>query len=401
MLSAILQDWADFFLRWLHVVAAVFWVGLALGFLRLNLQIKSSKSAVSRAADDGFFVIARSMTVAEGLEPQIGWFRWEAYVVWLSGAALLVLRYFWQADLYLIDPSRAQLAPWQAVGIALVALTIGWLAYDFLCKRAWSEPVRRAAVFVLLAVTAFALAQVYSGRGALIVFGAVIGTIMAANVAHYVVPNQRRMLAAVRAGEQPDEARFAMSRQRALHNNYLALPVLFLMLSVHYPLAHASRYNWIVALLALVCGAAIRHFFVARHRGEGSLWWTWGLAAASAVAMIALSWAGARTDYARAPSDDAIGAIASVTAPRFADVADVVATRCALCHARVPTWEGLAGAPQGVRLDTYAAIRAHVQDIARNAIWTNSMPPPGAHVGMTENERAVLAAWIRAGAPGN
>ena len=254
---------------------------------------------------------------------------------------------------------------------------------------------------MLLAVTAFALAQVYSGRGALIVFGAVIGTIMAANVAHYVVPNQRRMLAAVRAGEQPDEARFAMSRQRALHNNYLALPVLFLMLSVHYPLAHASRYNWIVALLALVCGAAIRHFFVARHRGEGSLWWTWGLAAASAVAMIALSWAGARTDYARAPSDDAIGAIASVTAPRFADVADVVATRCALCHARVPTWEGLAGAPQGVRLDTYAAIRAHVQDIARNAIWTNSMPPPGAHVGMTENERAVLAAWIRAGAPGN
>ena len=396
----VLHDWCEFFLRWTHVVAAVFWVGLALGFLRLNLALKSTQTDIWRAADDGFFRIARDMNVPSHAAPQIGWFRWEAYVVWLSGFALMAVIYFVKADLYLIDPDILPLQPWQAILLALFALLVGWVGYDFLAKAPWSETTRRIAIFVFLVALAFAYTRVFSGRGAFLTFGAIIGTIMAANVAHYLVPNQRRMLEAIRKGEAPDEARLAISRQRALHNNYLALPVLFLMLANHYPLAFASRFNWIVAALALVAGGAIRHFYIARHRGSGDLWWTWGLAAAAGAAMVALSISGAERPQARAAApQSAMDAIASVVAPRFSEVAEIVNDRCAVCHARIPSWPGLVAPPKGVMLETRAQIGAHAQDIALQAVWTRAMPPPGAHAGMTDVERRTLALWLAAGQP--
>ncbi|HMN71085.1 MAG TPA: urate hydroxylase PuuD [Rhodoblastus sp.] len=396
----ILHDWCEFFLRWLHVVAAIFWVGLALGFLRLNLTLKSTKADVWRAADDGFFRISRDMNVPADAAPQIGWFRWEAYVVWLSGFALMVAIYFVRADLYLIDPAVLPLASWQAIGLALLWLVVGWLGYDRLAKAPWSETARRTAIAIFLVALAFALTRIFSGRGAFLLFGAIIGTIMAANVAHYLVPNQRRMLEAVRNGVAPDEARFAISRQRALHNNYLSLPVLFLMLANHYPLAFASRFNWIVASLALVAGAAIRHFYIARHRGSGDLWWTWGVAAAAGAAMIALSLLGVEQPQTRAAApQNAMDAIAAVVAPRLADVEDVVADRCAVCHARAPAWPGLAAPPKGVMLESRAQIVAHARDIAAQAVWTHAMPPPGAETGMTDAERRILSLWVAAGAP--
>ncbi|MFT4096680.1 MAG: urate hydroxylase PuuD [Rhodoblastus sp.] len=400
MIASILHDWAEFFLRWLHVIAAVFWVGLALGFLRLNLTLKSTKADVWRAADDGFFRIARDMKLPPDAQPQIGWFRWEAYVVWLSGFALMIAIYFAKADLYLIDPAVLALAPWQAIVLALAALAVGWLVYDRLAKTSWSETARRAAIAIFLVALAFALTRIFSGRGAFLLFGAIIGTIMAANVAHYLVPNQRGMLKAIRKGETPDEARFAVSRQRALHNNYLALPVLFLMLANHYPLAFASRFNWLIAALALIAGAAVRHFYISRHRGQGDLWWTWGLAAAAGVAMVALSMLGVERPQARAAAPaNAMDAIAAVVAPRIGDVEDIVADRCIMCHARAPSWPGLATPPKGVMLETRAQIAAHADEIAAQAVWTRAMPPPGAGIPMGDDERRTLGLWIAAGAP--
>ena len=400
MIATIAFDWVEFFLRWLHVVAAIFWVGLALGFLRLNLTLKSTKADVWRAADDGFFRVSRDMNVPREAEPQIGWFRWEAYVVWLSGFALMIAIYFAKADLYLIDPAILALESWQAILLVLMLLVVGWLGYDQLAKAPWSETARRVAVAIFLFALAFALTRMFSGRGAFLVFGAIIGTIMAANVAHYLVPNQRRMLEAIRAGVAPDEAGFAVSRQRALHNNYLALPVLVLMLANHYPLAFASRFNWIIASLALVAGAAIRHFYIARHRGSGDLWWTWALATAAAAAMVALSIFGAEKPQARAAAPkSAMDAIASVVAPRIGDVEDIVADRCVMCHARNPSWPGLAAAPKGVMLETRTQIAGHAKDIAAQAVWTRAMPPPGAHVPIGDDERRTLALWIASGAP--
>ncbi len=400
MIAAIVSDWAEVFLRWLHVIAAVFWVGLALGFLRLNLTLKSTKADLWRAADDGFFRVARDMNIPPDAEPQIGWFRWEAYVVWLSGFALMIAIYFAKADLYLIDPDVLPLVPWQAICLAVLMLAVGWLVYDVLARRAWSETARRIVIAVLLFALAFALTRMFSGRGAFLVFGAVIGTIMAANVAHYLVPNQRRMLEAIRSGVARDEARLATSRQRALHNNYLALPVFFLMLANHYPLAFASRFNWIIASLALVAGAAVRHFYVARHRGSGDLWWTWLVAAAAGAAMVGLSVFGVEHPQSRAAAPtSAMDAIAAVVAPRIGDVADIVAERCVMCHARAPAWPGLVAAPKGVMLETHGQIVAHARDIAAQAVWTRAMPPPGANVPIGDDERRVLALWLAAGAP--
>lgn len=396
----ILHDWCEFFLRWLHVVAAIFWVGLALGFLRLNLTLKSTRADVWRAADDGLFRIARDMNPPPEAQLQIGWFRWEAYVVWFSGFALMVAVYFAKADLYLVDPAVVALQPWQAVLLALLALLVGWIGYDFLARAPWSETARRIAIFAFLVALVFAYTRVFSGRGAFLTFGAVVGTIMVANVAHYLVPNQRRMLEAIRKGEAPDEARFAISRQRALHNNYLALPVLFLMLANHYPLAFASRFNWLIAALSLVAGAAVRHFYIARHRGSGDLWWTWVVAGAAGAAMVALSMLGVETPQARAAAPaNAMDAIASVVAPRIGDVEDIVSDRCAVCHAKAPSWPGLAAPPKGVVLESRAQIAAWAHDIAAQAVWTHAMPPPGANIPMGDDERRTLGLWIAAGAP--
>jgi uncharacterized membrane protein len=396
-----LQEWAATALRWLHVVSSIFWIGAALAFLRLNLALKSRQADIWRAGDDGYFQIARRETIPIDAQPEIGWFRWDSYVAWLSGAGLMIAYYFVDADLYLIDPNVFALTPAWAIGVAVAAIALGWLVYDFLCKAplGWSETTRRIAIFVFLVATMFGLAHVFSGRGALLTFGAIIGTIMVANVAHVLVPGQRRMLEAVRKGEQPDPLRLAASRQRALHNNYMALPVLFLMLSTHSPLVFASRFNWLIASLALVVGAAIRHFYIARHRGQGDLWWTWGVAAAGLAAMIFMSALGVSEPRAAAAPRDAQSAIASIVAPRFADVEDIVTARCVMCHAHTPVWNGLGAPPKGVRFDDPARIRTLASQIALQAAWTHAMPPGGAEVGMTEAERAIIAAWSKAGAP--
>ena len=397
----LLQEWAGTTLRWLHLIAAVFWIGAALAFLRLNLTLKATRADVWRAGDDGYFRIARQEALAADAQPAIGWFRWEAYVTWLSGAALMVAMYFVDADLYLIDAAVWPLTRAWAIGLALGAITLGWLVYDYLCKApfGWSETFRRVAISAFLVAAVFGLTRVFSGRGALLTFGALLGTIMVANVAHVLVPNQRRMLEALRKGEQPEPQRLAASRQRALHNNYLALPVLFLMLSTHAPLVFAGRLAWAIASLALGVGALVRHFYIARHRGDGDLWWTWGAAVAGMVAMVWLSAIGAANPQAAAAPRDAQSAIASVIAPRLGDVADILADRCVPCHARAPVWSGLATAPKGVRFDDPAEIRKHASQIALQAVWTHAMPPGGVDVGITEGERATIAAWLKAGAP--
>ncbi|MGA2129561.1 MAG: urate hydroxylase PuuD, partial [Xanthobacteraceae bacterium] len=226
-----------------------------------------------------------------------------------------------------------------------------------------------------------------SGRGAFNQIGAIVGTIMVANVFLTIIPNQRKTVAALIAGKEPDPALGLQGKQRSVHNNYLTLPVILLMISNHYPLLYATRYNWVIVAIVLALGPIIRHFYNSRHAGKGSPWWTWGVAAAGMVAIAWLSAAG--------PRDSATGALPT---PSFKVVEEIVTSRCAMCHAAEPVWASIPTAPRGILLDEPDHIRRNARLIARNAVWSNAMPP-GNITDMTPDERRTLAAWIDAGAP--
>jgi len=318
------------------------------------------------------------------------WFKWEAYTTWLSGFALLVLVYYLGADLFLIDKSVLDLTAVQAAVIAFVSLAVAWLAYEGLCRSPLgNHEVALALVgYVFLVALTYGFIHVFSGRGAFTQIGALIGTIMVANVFVIIIPYQKKSVAAMLAGKEPDPRWGALGKQRSVHNNYLTLPVVFLMLSNHYPLFYATRFNWLIVAIVLAIGPVIRHFFNSRHEGKGSPWWTWGVAAAGMAAVAWLSAAGPRTLT--------IGALPP--APKFADVSNIVMSRCAMCHAAEPVWAGLAAPPKGVLLDTDEHIRLHAPLIAAAAVRSDAMPP-GNITEMTPDERLTLASWLAAGAP--
>jgi uncharacterized membrane protein len=319
---------------------------------------------------------------------ELTWFKWEAYTTWLSGFALLVIVYYVGAEFYLIDKSVLDLTAPSAAAIAFASLALAWLVYEALCRSALGRhEVALALVgYIFLVALTYAFTHVFSGRGAFTQIGALIGTIMVANVFVIIIPNQKKTVAALLVGKEPDPALGEQAKQRSVHNNYLTLPVIFLMVANHYPLMFATRFNWLIVAIVLAIGPVIRHFFNSRHEGKGSPWWTWGVAAAGMVAVAWLSGAG--------PAD---------IAPR-ADRVDVKAAenailaRCSMCHRHEPVWPGVHAPPKGVVLDDADNIRRHARLIELNAVRSNAMPP-GNITAMTAQERQLIAAWIAAGAP--
>jgi uncharacterized membrane protein len=321
---------------------------------------------------------------------KLTWFMWEAYTTWLSGMGLMAIVYYWAASLYLIDGTVLALDPWAAIAISVGGLAAGWIVYDLLCRSPLDRnDVALAAVgFAVLDGLAYAFTLVFSGRGAFMQMGALIGTMMVANVFLVIIPNQRKVVADLVAGRTPDPALGRAAKQRSLHNNYLTLPVIFVMIGTHTPLAFASRWNWLMLAIVLVVGAVIRHFFNQRHKGEPSPWWTWGVAAAGMLAVIWLS--------AQAPTTTII--IEDETEEDLAAVGEIIESRCSMCHAAEPMWAGIASAPKGVLLETQTQIRHQARTIGLQAVFTHAMPP-GNITGIEPAERQKLAAWIAAGAP--
>jgi uncharacterized membrane protein len=318
------------------------------------------------------------------------WFKWEAYTTWLSGFALLVIVYYLGAEFYLIDRSVLDLTAPLAAAVAFGSLLLAWLLYEALCR----SPLGRHEValaligYVFLVGLTYGFTHVFSGRGAFTQIGALIGTIMVANVFIIVIPNQRKTVAAMLAGKEPDPAWGAEAKQRSVHNNYLTLPVVFLMIANHYPLMFATRFNWLIVAIVLAIGPVIRHFFNSRHEGKGSPWWTWAVAAAGMVAVAWLSGAG--------PRESTGGARAEILDVKAAHSA--VLSRCSMCHMHEPVWPGVHGPPKGVLLDSPENIRRHARLIDIQAVRSDAMPP-GNVTGMTPQERGTLAAWLAAGAP--
>jgi uncharacterized membrane protein len=396
MWNSIIADWASLIFRWLHVVAAIGWIGSSFYFIHLDLSLQNRNDLPEGVGGEawqvhggGFYRIMKFLVAPKAMPDTLTWFKWEAYATWLSGFMLVVVVYYLDADLFLVDKSVLDLSATQAALFSLVNLVLAWLIYEGACRSRIAEHELAFVIggYVFLVGLTYAFTHVLSGRGAFNQIGAIIGTIMVANVFLVIIPNQKKTVAALLAGERPDPQLGKTGKQRSVHNNYLTLPVIVLMISNHYPLLFATRYNWLIVAIVLALGPVIRHFFNSRHAGQGSPWWVWGVAAVGMAAVALLSAAGPR----EAKTGEAPGAT-------FAQVERIVSTRCSMCHAAEPVWPTLAMAPKAIRLDDADHIRRNARLIGRNAAWSSAMPP-GNITEMTGSERAVIAAWLAAGAP--
>ena len=400
-MDAYLFDWLSLLGRWLHLIAGIAWIGASFYFVWLDNHLSppahrdSSGSAVAGelwAVHGGGFYHSQKYRLAPAQLPRtLHWFYWEAYTTWLSGFFLLCLIYYARAESYLIDPQVAAISKPAAIGIALAFLAGGWLIYDALCRSPLGRKERKLAwtLAAFLVIKAWALCHLFSGRGAFLHFGALLGTIMVANVFFVIIPGQRELVQAKLQGREPDPIHGRRGKQRSVHNTYFTLPVLFTMISHHYPFTYGAKYNWLVLIGISVAGAAIRVWFVARHkaheRGGRTPPWP-AIVGASSLAIVAVTLVPARSTQLARPA-----------VPALSDVEAIFKQRCQPCHASAPTLAGFNSAPGGVVLDTADDIRANLQR-TQQQLLARSMPL-GNLTGMTEEERSTVLAWISDGAP--
>ena len=390
-MEAYVVDWLNLLLRWLHFVAGVAWIGSSFYFIWLDDHLQ----APSRPDDDakgvggevwsvhggGFYHAQKYRAAPPRLPQTLHWFKWEAYTTWLSGILLLALVYWHGAQVYLL-PGDGELGAPAAIGMAIAYIVGGWLVYDLLCKSPLARDARVFAGILLLLTSALAwsLCEVYSGRGAYIHFGAVLGTIMVANVFFVIIPGQKKMVAAAERGETPDPEPGIRAKQRSVHNTYFTLPVLFAMTSNHYAMAYGHEYNWAILIGISLAGALIRIYFVARHKGRAS-----PLPIVIAALLLAgIAWAIAPRQAAPSAAEVA-----------FVEVRSVIHARCTTCHSSQPVHPAVTAPPLGVMFDTDEQIVAGADRIHQQTVVTRVMPI-GNLTAMTEEERQVIDAWYRA-----
>ncbi|UMA64953.1 urate hydroxylase PuuD [Roseivivax marinus] len=402
---AAMGAWAEFAVRWLHVITAIAWIGSSFYFIALDLGLRRDREFETGADGEewqvhggGFYHIQKYLVAPAAMPEHLTWFKWESYWTWLSGAALLVIVYWFGAEFYLIDPVTLDLAVWQAIGISAASLVVGWIVYDQLCKSPLGQHTTGLMVllFGVLVAMAWFYTQVFSGRAALLHLGAFTATIMTGNVAHIIIPNQKIVVADLKAGRTPDPKYGKIAKQRSTHNNYLTLPVIFLMLSNHYPLAFASQWNWVIASLVFLMGVTIRHYFNSMHARKGKPTWTW---AAAAILFLLIMWLSTAPMFRDSPEEVAAKAARFTEAEGYTQVADIVMSRCSMCHAAEPVWSGVLWPPKGVKLETEADIAAHARGIYLQAGLSHAMPP-GNVTSVSEDDRAAIRDWFAAATGG-
>ena len=401
--AAVLWEWVEIAARWTHVITGIAWIGSSFYFIALDLGLHRDRNLASGADGEewqvhggGFYHVQKYLVAPDAMPDHLVWFKWESYATWLSGFFMLFLVYYMGAELFLIDPTLMDLTVWQAVGISIASLAFGWIVYDLICKSRFGDDNTRLmlGLYVILVGMAWGYTQVFSGRAALLHLGAFTATIMSANVFFIIMPNQRIVVADLKAGRKPDSKYGKIAKQRSTHNNYLTLPVLFLMLSNHYPLVFATEYNWVIASLVFLMGVTIRHWFNSKHARKGNPHWTWGV---TVVLFLIIAW------LSSVPREVVEGeavlngdALRFASATGFDDVTSIVQGRCSMCHAAVPAWEGLLWAPKGVHLETPAEIAGAARRIYMQAGVSHAMPP-GNLTYIEPSERAQIVAWFRAG----
>ena len=395
-MEAYASDWLQLLIRWIHLITGIAWIGSSFYFVWLDNHLLAPKAQEDAekgiggelwAVHGGGFYVVRKFKVAPQVLPEpLHWFKWEAYTTWMSGFALLVVMYYLHASVYMIDKSVADISPLQAVGLSMALLVIGWLLYDQLCKRLGleREKVIAGVMVVFIAIVAWRLSYVLSGRAVYIQIGAMLGTIMAANVFFVIIPSQRKLVEAKEQGIAPDPIYGLRGKQRSVHNNYFTLPVLFIMISNHYPMTYGAKHGWAVLLAIMLLAAYVRHFFNLRHRGRT----VWAIPVTALLGTLVLA-------ILIAPDKPQVAAGGP---PPFAQAQAIITQRCVSCHAEKPTQEGFAVAPKNVMFNTPDLIAVNAQKIYEQAVVTKAMPI-GNLTGMTDDERATLAAWFNGGAP--
>ncbi|MBT8153944.1 urate hydroxylase PuuD [Epibacterium ulvae] len=394
-------EWLSFAARWTHVITAIAWIGSSFYFIALDLGLNRDIPGPADGEEwqvhgGGFYHIQKYLVAPARMPEHLTWFKWESYATWLSGFALLMVVYWAGGELYLIDQSKADLDVYEGVVLSAAVLGGGWLFYNGLCTSPLAErpTLLMVILFLFLVVLGWGLNQVFTGRAMMLHLGAFTATIMSANVFFIIIPNQKIVVADLQAGHKPDPKYGKIAKLRSTHNNYLTLPVIFLMLSNHYPLAFASQYNWLIAALVFLMGVTIRHYFNTMHAKAGDPRWTWIVTVLLFISAVLLSMAGRERE-----GDQAFalkGAAQTLAQTQgFADVHEIVSTNCSMCHARAPSYDGIGRAPKGILLETPEDVARNGRAIFLQAGVTQAMPPANLTY-MDAEARAAIRAWYRA-----
>jgi uncharacterized membrane protein len=390
-MSAFVVDWLNLLVRWAHLIVGIGWIGTSFYFIALDLSLRKRERMHEGVAGTawevhggGFYHVEKFVIAPKDLPPDLLWYKWEAYLTWVTGFALLILQYYWNANAYLIDRSVLPLLPVQAIVLSVGGLIVGWFIYDYLCKSriGRNTALLALAVFVLILAATWFFSHVFSGRGALIHVGAFVGTLMAVNVFGVIIPNQKKITASLIVGEPPDPQLGAVGKQRSVHNNYLTLPVLVMMVSAHYPMLTSHPHTWMVVAMIVIMGAAVRHFINRHDAGDPLARIAWALPVAAVALAVAM--------YLTAPaSRSTFAGVATSDEVAFR----IIGSHCVMCHTEYPSHEGYEAPPKGVVLGTLVDVKLYRDQILDQAVYGNAMPL-GNENGMTRAERDELGAWL-------
>ena len=391
----LLEEWTELILRWFHVIAGIAWIGSSFYFIALDLSLKQNKNLPDKSHGEawqvhggGFYHLVKYLVAPSKMPSELTWFKWEAYATWVSGFALLALIYYAGAELYMIDIVKYDLEKYEAVIISLLGVVFGWVIYDFVCRLSLktSVYVLISSIFILITVMSWAYSEIFSYRGAFMQIGTVLGTIMVANVLMIIIPGQKKVVASLLANETPNPIHGAIAKQRSLHNNYLTLPVIFIMISNHYPLIYATKYSWIIISIILVIGALIRHFFNIKHTGAKPPYWV-------CVPIIILGSIIFYISDLGKPKLNNVKNTATlielIPEKTLVSAQEIIVSKCSMCHAKEPLWENMKNAPKLVNLETSTDIINNIDNIYKQSVLSYAMPPGNISF-LEDNERSLI-----------
>ena len=401
MIEIILLEWLEFAVRWVHIITAIAWIGSSFYFIALDLGLKKNSSLPYGVTGEewqvhggGFYNIQKYSIAPPNLPQDLIWFKWESYSTWLSGFFLLAIVYYGGADLYLIDTEIADINNFQAILISLGSILFGWIIYNTVCK----SPLGNNSNLLLLLLFFFLLflslfyTSIFSGRAAFLHLGAITATLMTANVFFIIIPNQKIVVSDLKAGRKPDPKFGIIAKQRSTHNNYLTLPVIFFMLSNHYPLAFASELNWAIAPLVFLLGVSIRHYFNTYHATKKKLYWTWIITFIIFAVIIGLS---SYKKNGLSLSENVID-LERIYNLEITDlnneVHDIISARCTMCHAREPLWDGFLHPPKGFVVENKEDIKRYARQVYVQSAISKAMPPNNISY-MEDIERFTIQYW--------